>query len=81
MAARAARFDVIILDLQMPVMGGIEAARLIRTLPADVGGRKILALTADAFPERRIEALEAGMDQVINKPFEQAQLESMLAMV
>jgi CheY-like chemotaxis protein/nitrogen-specific signal transduction histidine kinase len=81
MAARAARFDVIILDLQMPVMGGIEAARLIRTLPADVGGRKIVALTADAFPERRIEALEAGMDQVINKPFEQAQLESMLAMV
>ncbi len=73
-AAGFQRFDLIILDLQMPVMGGVKAARKIRAMSNKVGSKVIIALTADTSPDTNIEALAANIDQVITKPFEQKTL-------
>ena len=62
--------DVILMDLQMPVMDGMEATRIIRT-QSEVQGlahQRIVALTADAEKSTRQEALSAGMDDVVVKP-------------
>jgi len=77
-AATAARFDLAVLDLQMPNMGGIEATRRIRRLPPGQGCRFVVALTAEAFAEERRAALEAGMDEVMTKPFEDTEFDEML---
>ncbi len=65
--ARQQAYDLILMDMQMPVMGGIEATRAIR---ADSLNRAtpILAMTANAFPEDRQQCFEAGMNDHITKP-------------
>ena len=62
-------FDAVLMDVQMPVMNGYEAARAIRALsdPA-LSSVPILAVTANTFSEDRQQALEAGMDGHIGKP-------------
>ena len=80
-SASEQRFDLILLDLQMPVMGGIEATRLIRALDESVGSKMIVAITADSFPESHREALDAGMNQIINKPFDHSHLVDLIARV
>lgn len=62
-------FDVVILDLEMPVLGGLEAARRIRE--GEVGTYRratIIALTGSSGPEERARCLAAGMDEVLGKP-------------
>lgn len=61
-------FDLVFLDLQMPEMGGLEAANAVRKLPLQKQPR-IIALTANAFEEDREKCLSAGMDGFISKPF------------
>ena len=62
-------FDVILMDIMMPVMNGYEAARRIRSLDReDAKEVPIIAMTANAFTEDRIRAKEAGMDEHIAKP-------------
>ncbi len=62
-------FDLVIMDVHMPVMDGLEATGLIRQLKDDKRSKvPILAVTADAFEEDRKKALEAGMDGHIAKP-------------
>lgn len=62
-------FSVILMDMQMPVMDGYEAARAIRALPrVDASAVKIFACTASTFAEDRARALEAGMDDFLGKP-------------
>lgn len=75
-AARAERFDAILLDLRMPVIGGVAAARAIRAFRPDV---PIMALTADADEGKRQAALRAGMDGFQTKPLDPAALADELA--
>jgi signal transduction histidine kinase/CheY-like chemotaxis protein len=77
-AARALAFDAILLDIQMPVMDGYEAARRIRELPAPNGTTAIIALTAQAMPSDRQRALAAGMTDHVSKPVRPALLYSLL---
>ena len=67
--ARHNDFDLILMDLQMPHMNGIDATRAIRVLPG-YGRTPILALSANAFSEDRQRCLEAGMNDFISKPAE-----------
>ena len=69
--AKGAKVDLILMDLMMPVMDGLEAARMIRRLPDKEAAQKvIIALTANAMNETKQEVLEAGMDGMLNKPFD-----------
>ena len=64
-------FDVILMDIMMPVMNGYEATKMIRSLEReDAKTIPIIAMTANAFTEDRIRAKEAGMDEHISKPFD-----------
>jgi CheY-like chemotaxis protein len=69
---KARDYDVILMDLEMPVMGGIEAAREIRKLENDQECKKgvfIAALSASVLKETRQAAIEAGINDFISKPF------------
>ncbi|MFA6962176.1 MAG: response regulator [Opitutaceae bacterium] len=61
-------FDVILMDVQMPKMDGLEATRRIRTLPAHQDRPWIIALTAGAFEEDRQKAIASGMNDFLSKP-------------
>ena len=62
-------YDLVLMDVQMPVMNGYEATRQIRALPDPaLAGITILAMTANAFDEDRKKALECGMDSFLSKP-------------
>jgi len=73
------RFDIIFMDLQMPVMNGYEATRLIRKLPALQGVElPIIAMTANVFKSDIEECLAAGMNDHLGKPFDLDMLLQML---
>ena len=62
-------FDVILMDIMMPVMNGYEATKMLRSLDReDAKTIPIIAMTANAFTEDRIKAKEAGMDEHVAKP-------------
>ena len=62
-------FDVILMDIMMPVMNGYEATKMIRSLDREDAKKiSIIAMTANAFTEDRIRAKEAGMDEHVAKP-------------
>ena len=64
-------FDLILMDIQMPVMDGYEATKRIRALPRpDAGTVPIIAMTANAFSEDIQRALASGMDDVATKPLD-----------
>ena len=67
--ARAGGHALILMDVQMPVMDGLEATRAIRHLPG-MSAIPIVAMTADAFGEDRDRCLEAGMNDHVGKPVE-----------
>ncbi|HET8871646.1 MAG TPA: response regulator, partial [Aquabacterium sp.] len=66
MAAQS-HFDMVLMDMQMPVMGGVGAVKLIRTLPGYLD-TPILAMTANAYADDRQACLAAGMNDHIAKP-------------
>ena len=62
-------FDVILMDIMMPVMNGYEATKMIRSLDREDAKKiPIIAMTANAFTEDRIRAKEAGMNEHVAKP-------------
>jgi len=67
--ARSAKYDLILMDMEMPGMNGLDAARAIRDLPG-WGEIPILALTANAFDEHRHACEAAGMSDFITKPID-----------
>lgn len=67
-------YDMILMDIQMPVMNGYEAVKAIRQLPGKRGSIPVVALTANAFEEDRKKALDAGMNAHIAKPLNMEQL-------
>ena len=72
-AARGA-FDLILMDVQMPGIDGLEAARRIRALGGAAAATPIVALTANVLAHQRRSYLDAGMDGVVGKPISPAAL-------
>ena len=69
--------DLILMDIMMPEMDGLEATRLIREIEKQRGGKRtrIVALTANAMKDDKEKCFEAGLDDYISKPFKPADLE------
>jgi signal transduction histidine kinase/ActR/RegA family two-component response regulator len=67
-AARSGRFDLILMDIKMPRMDGMEATRTIRALGGPIGQTPIIALTANADPEDAKTYVACGMASVVEKP-------------
>ncbi|MDE2612645.1 MAG: response regulator [Burkholderiales bacterium] len=78
-AARERRFDVVLMDLHMPVLDGVAATRAIRSLPDPSAATvPIIALTADAFADTRERCLVAGMNDFLSKPVSPVKLAASL---
>jgi CheY-like chemotaxis protein len=76
-------YDVILMDIMMPVMDGVTATRHIRQIEKERGGdlpkrARIVAITANAFEDDRASFFEAGMDHYMNKPVEIEELYNIL---
>ena len=72
--------DLVLMDVQMPIMGGLEATEKIRLWQADHSQPRlpIVALTANAFEEDRQKCLDSGMDDFLVKPLDLLKLQAML---
>ena len=78
---QAAPYDLVLMDVQMPEMDGIEATREIRALAAPLARIPVIALTANAMAADREKYLAAGMDDYVSKPFEIEALRDAIARV
>ncbi|MBR7799387.1 PAS domain S-box protein [Undibacterium fentianense] len=72
-------YDLILMDMQMPEMGGIEATQIIRSLESNGQHIPIIAMTANAMPGDRERCLEAGMDHYLSKPIKSESLRELLS--
>jgi len=77
-ALKSRSFDITLMDLHMPVMSGVEAAKLYRFTERRSPRMPIVALTADATPEARAECAEAGMEACLTKPIDTRKLFELL---
>jgi len=74
-------YQIVLMDIQMPVMDGIEATQRIRNAPPDSGINSqipIIALTADALPETKEKVKKAGMNDIVVKPFDSDSLYALI---
>ena len=72
------QYDLILMDIQMPIMNGYEATRRIRALDSPLAGIPIIALSANALEEDKRNSLESGMNNHVGKPFDVQQLLDLL---
>ncbi len=77
-AVELGRYDLVLMDCQMPYMDGFEATRRIRHLASDQSTIKIVALTANAMDSDREQCLQAGMDDYLSKPLRRPALQQVL---
>ncbi len=78
-AAKTGEYHVILMDMHMPEMDGLEATRRIRRLDGPMRRAPIIALTANAMAADRQKCIAAGMDDFLSKPFEPQDLTKLLA--
>jgi PAS domain S-box-containing protein len=78
-AVRNKQYDFVLMDLAMPEMDGLEAARMIRSMPGPKGRIPIIAMTAHAMEGDRQRCLAAGMDDYITKPIDRTKLVQTMA--
>jgi len=75
-------YDLILMDLQMPVMDGMEATRQIRNIEKEGTHRSyIIALTASTIYEKKEECIQAGMDNIMEKPLQESVLREMMSKI
>ena len=77
--ANQAPFDLVLMDVHMPVMDGVAATEAIRALPGPASQVCVVALTADVFADTRQRCLDAGVSEVITKPLNLGALHQLLA--
>ena len=80
-AASRSAFDLIFMDIQMPVMDGVEATRRIRALAGPASETPILAMTANAMSHQSETYIAAGMNGVVAKPLSPAALVAQIAAI
>ena len=78
-SADAPAFDLVLMDVHMPVMDGVAATEAIRALPGPASQVCVVALTADVFADTRQRCLAAGVSEVITKPLNLGALRQLLA--
>lgn len=72
------QYDLVLMDIHMPEMDGLEATRRIRKLPGDRANIPVIALTANAIKEELLESKNAGMNEHITKPFDPERLRQVI---
>jgi class 3 adenylate cyclase/ligand-binding sensor domain-containing protein/CheY-like chemotaxis protein len=80
-AVRADRFDVVLMDIQMPEMNGYDATRAIRSLPGDKSRIPIIAMSANVMKAEIDRCTEAGMNAFVPKPYKREELMAAIASV
>jgi signal transduction histidine kinase len=80
-ALEVGRFDIVLMDVNMPDMDGMEATRRVRAIDGPSAGTPIVALTADVLPHQRAAYLAAGMNGMVAKPFSPTSLLEEIARV
>jgi DNA-binding response OmpR family regulator len=79
MAVQEGQYDVVLMDVQMPVVDGVTATRRIRELDGPCGTVPIIAMTANVLPEQVAKFMKAGMDGHVGKPFKREELHAAIA--
>jgi CheY-like chemotaxis protein len=71
-------FDLVLMDIHMPVMDGLSSTRHIRALSGERGRVPIVALTADVMSDAADQAMAAGMNAFLSKPLQKTQLQAVM---
>ncbi|MFD2206017.1 ATP-binding protein [Kiloniella antarctica] len=72
------KFDIVLMDVHMPIMSGIQATKLIREMDQKYADIPIIGLTAEAFQDRHVLFKKEGMNDILTKPFKEDQLKALI---